>query len=75
VCKQVQPKGKVPVNESDEVLPAIQTDDAWSSQDVQMVIAGGLEKLLFPAAESGIAGIFFAKTGGWVPCGESGINY
>jgi len=32
--KQVQPKGKVPANESDEILPVLQTDETWSSQDV-----------------------------------------
>lgn len=45
--RQVQPKGNVPVNESDEVLPVNQTDDAWSAQEVRMLIAGGLEKGTF----------------------------
>ncbi|MBV6472661.1 MAG: hypothetical protein JPMHGGIA_00919 [Saprospiraceae bacterium] len=46
-CAQVQLKGTVPANESDEILPLLQTDDTGVSQDVYMLSRAGLEKSAF----------------------------
>ncbi|MCC6754321.1 MAG: hypothetical protein IT266_10110 [Saprospiraceae bacterium] len=46
-CRLVQPKEKVPANDSDEILPVLQTDDTGVSQDVYMLSRAGLEKSAF----------------------------